>query len=505
MEYYFRFNPRLCLFLLITSFCSCSVEEEREEKTNRPNFLLLMSDNHYYAHLGCYGESVIKTPTIDAIAKTGVLFEYAFCGSPSCTPARAAMLAGQDIWRLGEGANLWSTLADTIPIYTDLLEKAGYFVGHDRKGWGPGNYEASGRVRNPGGYTFEDLNAFLEQNKSNQPWCYWLSSRNPHRPFNLGAGVRSGMDINAIEVPPYLPDVEEVRSDIADYYEEIQQFDLEVKEALQILETNGEIDHTILIVCGDNGWMMPRGLANLYDAGTRVPLIISWPKMFVGGRKVSDFVSLNDLAPTILTLADLPIPDAYTARSLVPILTSKHGGQIHADWDKVVMGRERHAICRKDGLGYPGRAIRTKDYLFIHNYFPDRWPAGDPPLFGDIDLHMLQQESPTKEYMMLEKDNPMVKPLYEMAFLKRPAEELFDLQKDPYQMVNVANADDYQKVKLQLREALQEYLTQTKDPRALGIPTTWDIQPYYKEADWVGKPRVEAQNKLGLDSAYHYR
>lgn len=184
-----------------------------------------MSDNHYFSHLSCYGDPVVKTPAIDALARQGVRFTHAFCASPSCTPARAAMLAGKEIWQLGQGANLWSTLSDTIVTYVDLLEKAGYQVGHDRKGWGPGDFNAGGRNHNPAGETFANFSEFLEANDEARPWSYWLSSRNPHRPFNFGAGVISGIDVNEIIVPSYLPDVAEVRSDMADYYLEIQDFD----------------------------------------------------------------------------------------------------------------------------------------------------------------------------------------------------------------------------------------------------------------------------------------
>ncbi|MDH5604605.1 MAG: sulfatase, partial [Cyclobacteriaceae bacterium] len=373
------------LLLFIAFFSHCVGEKEKED-TDPPNFLLLMSDNHYYSHLGCYGDPVVKTPAIDQLAEQGIRFTNAYCASPSCTPARAAMLAGQDIWRLGEGGNLWSTLADTIITYVDLLEKAGYRVGHDRKGWGPGNYKAGGRSRNPAGYTYKDFKTFLSDSSEHKPWSYWLSSRDPHRPFTRGAGLASGMDPGMVEVPPYLPDVKEVREDILDYYYQIQQFDNEVKEAIAILQGINQLSNTVIIICGDNGWMMPRGLANLYDFGTRVPLIISWPEGFNSGRVVSDFVSLNDVAPTILELAGLAVPKNMTARSLVPVLQSEKEGRIEKDRDFIITGRERHALVRKDGLGYPGRAIRTDDFLYIHNLTPERWPAGDPPLFGDIDM-----------------------------------------------------------------------------------------------------------------------
>ena len=122
------------------------------------------------------------------------------------------------------------------------------------------------------------------------------------------------------------------------------------------------------------------------------------------------------------------------------------------------MARERHALCRQDGLGYPGRAIRSKEYLYIHNINPDRWPAGDPPLFGDIDLHMLQNRCPTKEYMMLHHDDPNVSHLYHQAFMKRPEEEFFDLVNDPNQMKNLAQDPVYKSQMEDLKFQLDKYL-----------------------------------------------
>ena len=304
----------------------------------------------------------------------------------------------------------------------------------------------------------------------------------------------------------------EVRSDICDYYFEIENFDKEVGETIAYLKEKGQLENTVIIMCSDNGWMMPRGLANLYDFGTRVPLIITPPlgaEKFADGfktnRVVSDFVSLNDLAPTILDIMDIKIPTAMTAQSLMPLLLSPNEDRIDDSRNYMVTARERHALCRKAGLGYPGRAIQTDSFLYIHNITPDRWPAGDPPLFGDIDLHMLQKETPTKEYMMQYKDEPAVKPLYEQAFLKRPEEELFDLRTDPYQMKNVAYDKDYQNTKARIKKQLQDYLIKTGDARALGQPTEWDAYKYQKEKDWVGTPRKEAQEKFGLEAEYSYR
>ena len=141
-------------------------------------------------------------------------------------------------------------------------------------------------------------------------------------------------------------------------------------------------------------------------------MIFYWKDHIPGGRTVDDFVNLNDLSPTLLEINDLAIPSEMTAKSLVNILYSKESGRLDMDRDFIVTARERHALCRLNGLGYPGRAIRTHEYLYIRNYEPDRWPAGDPPLFGDVDAHMLHYPSPTKNYILANKNKPHIKDLY---------------------------------------------------------------------------------------------
>ena len=180
-------------------------------------------------------------------------------------------------------------------------------------------------------------------------------------------------------------------------------------------------------------------------------------------------------------------------------------GRVNKDFNRVFVARERHAMGRKGGLGYPGRAIRTDDFLYIHNYEPNRWPAGDPPLFADIDGHMLQYYSPTKEYMMKHKEEPDVKQLYKDSFLKRPKYELFDLRKDPFQLNNVAYLDEYKDDLIRISAELNNYLVATEDPREIGGAIIWDTSPYHLEEDWIGKPRQEAQDIFNLEAAYPYK
>lgn len=475
-----------------------------EGAPKRPNIMFFMADNMYNEHLGCYGDKVVKTPNVDKLARQGVRFENAFCCSPSCTPARAGLLTGQDPWRLKETANLWSLWPGDLITYTDLLEQSGYFVGFQGKGWGPGRWDLSGRKYNPAGKKYSSFLTFLEANTSDKPWSFWLETREPHRPYELGSGVASGMDLEKVFVPPYLPDSKEVRSDICDYYNEIQRFDNVVGRAMQILNRLGEdvIKNTIIIVTSDNGWMMPRGLANLYDFGTKVPLIVVWKNRISEDRVVRDFTNLNDLAPTLLELAGLDIPDWMTAKSLTNVLYSDQSGWVDETRDFVVLAKERHALCRQDGVGYPGRAIRTDNYLYIRNYQPDRWPAGDPMLFGDIDAHTLNYYAPTKEYMMAHRDDPKVKPLYELGFMKRPKEELFDLKKDPYQMHNVAEDEAYQEVKKKLSQKLDRYLIATNDPRATGGEIIWDTAVFTNTNDYIITPSERTIKRFNLKREY---
>lgn len=463
-----------------------------------------MSDNHSWNHLGCYGDPVVQTPNIDGVAERGVRFTNAYCSAPSCTPARASMLTGQDIWRLEEGANLWGILPKKFGGYPEELEAAGYLVGFEGKGWGPGSYEAAGRTRNPAGDKYESFGEFLAARAPDQPFCYWFSSRDPHRPYDSAAEQAASVDRSKIAVPAYLPDHPDVRRDMADYYGEVQKFDGDVGKFLGELEASGQAENTLVIVASDNGWQMPRGLANLYDFGTRVPLIAAWPGRIPGPRVVDDFVSLNDLAPTFLELAGRPVPEEMTSQSLLPLFESPAEGRIDADRSFVVTARERHAFVRKGGGGYGGRALRTDRFLYIRNYEPDAWPAGDPPLYGDVDAHQLHYPSPTKLLILEKRRDPEYGRFFALGFAKRPAEELYDLRIDVDQLDNVAEDPAYRDDKQALSTQLTNYLKRTGDPRETGEPMRWEGAEYFSKRDLTPKPSKEAIERLGLEGPYSY-
>lgn len=443
---------------------------------NRPNILFALADDWAWPHAGVYGDKVVKTPTFDRVAREGVLFSHVFCVAPSCTPSRAALLTGQASHRLEESGNLWSILRKKYDCYPDLLENAGYHVGLSGKGWGPGTLEGSGRTRNPAGPPYKDFETFLKSVPDAKPFCFWLGHRDPHRPYVAGSGIKAGLNPADVVVPAYLPDTQAVRSDICDYYFAVQRYDSDVGKVLEQLDKAGKLDNTIVIMTGDNGWPFPRGKANLYDAGTRQPLAVRWPARIKGGRTSDAFVSFQDFAPTILEAAGLKPTPAMTGRSFLDVLTT---GKSTVARDRVFVERERHANVRTGDLGYPGRAIRTRAFLYVRNFQPDRWPAGDPELwkavgpFGDID------GGPTKDVVLKGKDDPKHARFFELACGKRPAEELYDLAKDPYQLTNVADHPDYGAARKKLRAELDQWMKETDDPRASGADDRWDRYPYY--------------------------
>src|SRR5688500_1305034 len=164
----------------------------------QPNILVIIADDWGYPYAGAYGDKVVKTPTFDRIAREGVLFRNGFAAAPSCTPSRASLLTGLAPHELGEGGNLWSSLPSRFDVYPDLLERAGYTVGHTRKGWGPGDFKAGGRSRNPAGPQFASFDAFYEQAPKDKPFCFWFGSQDPHRPYDAGSGAAAGKKADGV-------------------------------------------------------------------------------------------------------------------------------------------------------------------------------------------------------------------------------------------------------------------------------------------------------------------
>ena len=434
-----------------------------------PNVVVVIADDWSWPHASVLGTQAVKTPNFDRVANEGTLFEHAFVSTPSCTPSRLSILTGQHHWRLQEGDSLGGSLRESYAVYTDQLQQAGYHVGRFGKGVWPSKHAF--RNRDSFGQRHASLKEFLKDRAAGQPFCFWYGGQDPHRPYELGSGQKSGIDPGQIQVPDFLPDNGTVRNDLADYLAEVQSFDSKLGEILTQLESIQELDNTILVVTSDNGMPFPRCKATLHDMGTRVPLAIRWGNKQTTPRVVSDFVSLCDLAPTFLNAANVKIPNQMTGRSLLPLITAERNGQIDPQRTHALSGLEKHVYP------YPSRSLRTKQFLYIRNWNPEQWDTGvvegnnpsydfsvtpwptEPGAFSyNID------PSPTKQYLRLNGEE--AKRSADLVFTTKPAEELYDLRRDPQQLENVAQAPQYAAVQKRLRRKLDAELIRTDDPRS---------------------------------------
>ena len=505
----------------------------------RPNIVFAFADDwgrYASAYRNQPGEStiheLIETPNFDRIAEEGALFLNAHVPAPSCTPCRSSILSGRYFWQTGLGAILVGARWDeSIPTYPLMLEESGYHIGYTYKVWSPGlaanapyggertAYESAGLRFNsfseettarPEGQSIADakqelfdevrsnFDSFLAARPSDEtPFCYWWGPTNTHRTWQRGSG-KELWDLNPDNLkgrmPAFLPDVHDIREDFNDYLGECVAFDTGLGVIIERLEEIGELDNTLIVVSGDHGIPgFPRAKCNLYNIGTEVAMAVRWHGKVSPGRVVSDFVNLMDLAPTFLDAAGVEQPPEMTATSIIPLLESPASGRIQEDRNFVVTGRERHTVSREGGLPYPIRAIRTDDFLYIHNFEPDRWPAGDPAgldddqakpppwedirtatltVYGDID------QGPTKVWMIYNRAEEDVKPLFDLGFGKRPTEELYDLRKDPDYMHNVAYDSEYEQIRADLNSRLMSVLKEQDDPRITESPPRFEQPPF---------------------------
>lgn len=495
---------------------------------NRPNIVIIFADD-WGRYAGSYAEldgpgtvnDLLRgrTPNIDRVAREGALFRRAFVSAPSCTPSRSALLSGQHFWRTGRGAILRGAVWDpAIPSYPLLLRDAGYHLGETYKVWSPGQpddapygagqyqFEASGRRFNTfsqnvtrlvrEGVALEsakqelyaevtgNFEAFLQRRPGGKPFSYWFGPTNVHRTWIRGSGAALwGLNPDDLigKMPPFLPDVPEVREDLADYFGEVLALDAAVGLLLRRLEELGELDNTLVVISGDHGAPgFPLGKCNLYDFGSAVPLLVRGPGV-AAGTVIDDMTSLTDLAPTFLEAAGVTVPDVMTGRSLRPVFAEKKSGRVDPRRDAVFIGRERHVENARDGfLPYPQRAIRTQDHLLIINFEPDRWPIGEPyrvdgdnpPTVEELTTQTRitlpdEDAGPTKAWMVSHRNDPQWKPYFERAYGKRPGLELYDLARDPHQVTNVAGRPVYAAIQTQLERRLRAELLRTGDPRVI--------------------------------------
>lgn len=460
----------------------------------RPNIVLLLADDWGFPHANSYGSTEVDSRVFEKIAQDGMLFTHAYSAAPHSSPSRASILTGQHPHRLKDGCMLNSYFPAGLEVYPDVLEAAGYDAVYWGKGWGPGVWNKTGWERNPAGREVKDLVKYIEQDApADKPICVWMGSRRPHRPYKEGSGKEHGFNPDSVTLIPYLPDAPDVRTDVADYYYNIQLFQDECEEVVEALRKSGRLDNTLLIITGDNGDSFPRAKSNLYDLGCHVPLAISWPGVIKPGSVCDGFVSLMDLTSTFYDAAGVKPKEKLDSKSLIPVFKgdySKCRKEIYSD-------RERHTNTRPGGYGYPMRAVEDKDFLYIRNLYPDRLPAGMDPVFGDTG------HGPAKAYMVFHRDE-YPKEIFERAFGMRPAEELYDLRKDPGCEVNLADDKAYAKTKRKMSKRLASWMKKTNDPRVNLDDLSFDTLPYVRKAMKVAIFETEGcmKDKAGKDHEF---
>jgi N-sulfoglucosamine sulfohydrolase len=481
-------NQFSLLFLIPVAFSSCG----NNKAEDRPNILFIIADDISRNSMGAYGSEYIKTPNFDRIAEEGVLFTNAFVSNPKCAPARACLLTGRYSWQLEEACNHWALMPEKWVFYPDILEDSGYFMGFTGKGWSPGVYSSE---HNPAGWEYNEIKlkppyksisnkdycanfeAFLAKNDEDKPFCFWLGTHEAHRSFERDSYIKENMDLDKVNVQECMPDNELVRADLADYGVEVQYHDKQIGRCLEILEEKGLLENTLIIVTSDHGMAFPHIKGQIYDEGFRVAFAARWENRIEPGRTVDDFINFPDVAPTIMEAVGLKPHEQMTGKSFLNLLESKKSGKIDDTRSFALLGKERHDVGRTDGdqitVGYPVRAIRTDRYLYARNFKANRWPVGDPEY-----NYLNCDDSPTKTYLIkLSQESPDYK-FFDLSFGKRPEEELYDINKDPDCIVNLADDPEYLEIKSGLSQKMEAELIKQNDPRILGNGDIFDYYPH---------------------------
>ena len=478
-----------CLVVMLVFYLTDSIVRSNEPA--RPNFLFIITDDQSWEHVGCYGDPAVRTPSIDRLAKQGTRFTNAYCAAPSCSPSRAAILTGQDIFRLEEGGVLTGFIRTKFEVFPLILQREGYIVGNTGKSYWPRTKNVEGAYDEPIGRPFNrrilsppkgisrndyaaNFAMFLDQVPRSKPFFFWVGMGEPHLPHPVGLGEKTGIATDEIRIPAFYPDAPEIRNGLSDYLAEIEWADQMFGKIIQELEKRDLTDNTLIVFTSDNGMPFPRAKATLYEHGVHVPLVVRWDKHVAAHRLVSNPVSLIDIAPTILDLAGSKAPGSMTGKSLRSILTSELSGRVNFERQFVVSAIEKHTLARPGNLGYPRRALHAEDWTYIRNYEPQRFPAGHPETlipgwgtYGDIDPSII------KTYFMNHKNQPEINPLFELGFGKVPAEELYDKRTDVDTCKDLANSPDHREKLEELRGKLEHYLQENRDPRIRG-QSPWD-------------------------------
>jgi len=421
----------------------CITTRVKAQETTRPNILWISSEDNG-PQLGCYGDTYSTTPNIDRLASKSIRFTNCWSNAPVCAPARTTIITG--MWPTSLGAQHMRSevrLPNSVRLFPQLFREAGYYCTNNSK--------EDYNVIKPGRVWDESSNkAHWRNRQNNQPFFAVFNFQTTHESQIRSRPHKAKHDVSQVFVPPYHPDLPDVRRDWAQYYDKIEEMDQQVGGVLKQLEDDGLAEDTIVVYFGDHGSGMPRGKRWLYQSGLHVPLLIHIPSKFKSlvkgvateGTTNDELVGFIDLAPTMLSLAGITVPKTMQGRAIL-------GAQAKPQPEYMVGFRDR-----MDERYDCSRAIRDHHYLYIRNWLPYR-PQ------GQYLEYMFQ--TPTTLAWKKAFDEGSLNASQSFFWKPKPTEELYDLAKDPYQTVNLAG-DDSQKTTIEtMRNRLREWTLATRD------------------------------------------
>ena len=441
----------LVVLLLGLGLAGCAPHGDGARKEPPPSFILISADDLSAGDCSPFGSKFMQTPRLERLAREGMRFTRAFLTSGSCSPSRCSTLTGRYPHATGAG-RLHDPLPPSQVTFLEGLRQAGYDVAIAGK-WHFGR-EAKSRFdrvyaeTGPGG-TGEWLRA-LRERPQGKPFFLWLSASDPHRPYG-DAAIERPHRPEEVEVPPYLPDAMETRLDLARYYDAVSRLDQAVGDALDEIDRQGIAANTLVLFLSDNGRPFPRCKPTLYDCGIQTPLIVKFPGRARAGETSEAIVSAVDIAPTFLDLAGVAIPETMQGRSFAPVLR-----------DPRASIREE-AFAEHNWHDHPARErmVRTKDYKYIRNFYPELQAM--PP--EDV------ARSPTYHAMLSLRAQGSLKASQANCFLEpRPVEELYDVAADPHELRNLAADAAHAEVLEKMRAALARWARETDDRDILAAP-----------------------------------
>ena len=422
--------------------------------------ILWISTEDMSPHLGCYGDKVAKTPNIDKLASQGIRYTNVFTSAAISAPCRAGMITGMYQTSIGcmhmrttsyrrsvdNPIEFTAVPPHYVKAFTEYMRVAGYYCTNNSKT----DYQFA---KDPVPASIWDecsRNAhYKNRTDKSQPFFAVFNHTGTHESQNWNI-TNIKTDPKKVVVPPYYPDNEVIRANLAKMYDNIARLDSVVGVLISELEREGELDNTIIFFWGDHGDGLPRAKRWLYDSGLKIPLIIKWPDRSNAGKVDDRLISSIDFGPTVLSLAGIPVPAHMQG---IPF----SGDQAATPRDAVYAARDR-----VDESYDMIRSVRTKDYLYIRNYYPNEPFPIWVPYLSNMPIY--------KEMLRLDAEGKLTVPQKSWMAYSRPPEELYDVKTDPHQVKNLINDPELKTILDDLRNRHRQWTLETGDMGHLNEP-----------------------------------